>query len=70
MTDKLMFCLIEDNNLLGKYNISADTKKKKQKLIGSLSTIKPFLKTKIKSHGDEVRDFYTKFLLWTLIILV
>ena len=27
MTDKLMSFLIEDNNLLGKYNISADTKK-------------------------------------------
>ena len=32
MTDKLMFCLIEDNNLLGKYNISADTKKKKTEI--------------------------------------
>ena len=69
MTDKLMFFLIEVNNLLGKYNISADTKKKK-KLIGSLFTVKPFLKTKIKFYGDEVKDFYAKFLLWTLIILV
>ena len=32
---------------------------------------KKFLKTKIKSHGDEVTDFYEKkFLMWTLIILV
>ena len=30
MMDKLMFFLIEVNNLLGKYNISADTKKKKE----------------------------------------
>ena len=46
MMDKLMFFFIEVNNLLGKYNISADTKKKKKKLIGSLSTVKPFLKPK------------------------
>ena len=36
---------------------------------------KEFLKTKIKSHGDEVTDFYDIFMTktfqgWTLIILV
>ena len=36
---------------------------------------KEFLKTKIKSHGDEVTDFYDIFMIktfqgWTLIILV
>ena len=31
-------------------------------LIASLSIIKKILKTSIKSHGDEVSDFYDKFL--------
>ena len=31
-------------------------------LIASLSIIKKILKTNIKSHGDEVSDFYDKFL--------
>ena len=32
---------------------------------------KEFSETKIKSHGDEVTDFYDKkFLRWTLIILL
>ena len=38
--------------------VSTDIKKKN--LIGSLSTIKNFLKAKIKSHDDEVTDFYDK----------
>ena len=29
-------------------------------MIASLSTIKVFLKTKVKSYGDEVTDFYNK----------
>ena len=29
-------------------------------MIASLSTIKNFLKTIIKSHGDEAKDFYDK----------
>ena len=29
-------------------------------MIASLSTVKEFLKIKIKSHGDEVTDFYDK----------
>ena len=50
---KLMYFLIEDDDLLEKYNtiwdkVSADTKKN---FIASLST-KRILKTKIKSHGD------------------
>ena len=32
----------------------------KNNLIVSLSTIKNFLKTKVKHHGDEVTDFYDR----------
>ena len=32
----------------------------KKNLIAKLSIIKTILKTKIKSHGDEVTDFYDK----------
>ena len=54
-----MYLLIEDDDLLEKYNtiwdkVSADIKK------GCDSEPvynKEFLKTKIKSHGDEVTDF-------------
>ena len=50
---KWMYFLIEDDDLLEKYNsiwdkVSADVKKEK------------FLKTKIKSHGGELTDFYDK----------
>ena len=53
--------LIEDDDLLDKYNtiwdkVSTDIKKN---LIANLSIIKK-LKTKIKSNGDEVADFYDK----------
>ena len=63
MMDKLNGCnfLIEDDDLLKKYNtildkVSADIKKN---LIASLPIITFFsiLKTKIKSHGNEVTDF-------------
>ena len=54
-----MHFLIKDDKLLKKYtiwdNVNADRKKKK--LIASLS-IRFFLKTKVKLHGDEVTDFY------------
>ena len=41
----------------------------KKNVIASLSKIKNFLKTKIKSYGDKVTDFMIKkFLRWTLII--
>ena len=54
-----MYFLIKDHDLLKKYNItwakvSADIKKE----FGGFN--KEFLKTKIKSHGDEVTDFYNK----------
>ena len=50
--------MIEDDDLLEKYNtvldkVSADIKKN---LIASLSAIENF--QSIKSHGDEVTDFY------------
>ena len=60
---KWMYFLTEDDDLLEQYNtnwdkVSADIKK-------NLSIIEPdynknFLKTKIKSHCDEVTDFYDK----------
>ena len=59
---KLMYFLIEDDDLIEKYNtiwdkVSADIKKEfDSKLIYN----KNFLKTKIKSLGDEVTDFYDK----------
>ena len=58
-----MYFSIEDDDLLEKYNtiwnkVSADVKKN---LIENLSIIKKKkLKTKIKSHGDEVTGFYDK----------
>ena len=57
-----MYFLIEDDDLLEKYNtiwdkVSADVKKE----FDSESVYnKEFLKTKIKSHGDEVTDFHDK----------
>ena len=57
-----MYSLIEDDDLLEKYNtirdkVSADIKKE----FGSEPVYnKNYLKTKIKSHGDEVRDFFDK----------
>ena len=54
-----MYFLIEDNDLLKKYNtiwdkVSADIKKEFD------SEPEEFLKIKLKSHGDEVTDFYNK----------
>ena len=54
--------LIEDDDLLKKYNaicdkISDDAKKE---FDSETVSNKNFLKTKIKSHGDEVRYFYDK----------
>ena len=69
---KGMYFLIEDDDLLEKCNtlwdkVSADIKKNR---ITSLS-IKIKLKTKIKSHVDEVKNFHNKKTLkWILIILV
>ena len=54
--------LIKDDKLLEKYStisdkVNADTK---TNLTASLFIIKKNLKTKRKSHGDEVTDFFDK----------
>ena len=54
--------MIEDDDLLGKYNtiwdkINADTKKEFERMSVYNKT---FLKTKIKRHGDQNTDFYDK----------
>ena len=53
---KWMYFLIEDDDLLEKNiwddKVSADIKKEFDSLF--------IIKTKIKSHGDEVTDFYDK----------
>ena len=59
---KWMYFLIEDDDFLEKYNtiwdkVSADIKKE---FDSEPACNKEFLKTKIKSHGDEVTDFYDK----------
>ena len=70
---KWMYYLIEDDDLSEKYNViwdkvSADNKKE---FDSELVYNEEFLKTKIKSHGNEVTHFYDKKILrWTLIILV
>ena len=62
-----MYCLIENGKLLEKFNtlwdnVNADIKNN----FDSESVYnKEFLKTKIKSHRDEVTDFHKK---WALII--
>ena len=55
-----MYFLIEDDYLIEKFitiwdNVSADIKKE---FDSEPVYNKEFLKTKIKSHGDEVTDFY------------
>ena len=57
-----MHFLIEDNNLLEKYNtiwdkVSADMKKE---FDSELVCDKMFLKTKIKSYGDKLQIFMVK----------
>ena len=57
-----MYFLIEDDDLLQKYDtiwnkVSADTKKEFDR---KPVYYKNFLKTKIKSHGNEVTDSYNK----------
>ena len=59
---KWMYFLIEDDDLLEKYNIiwdevSADIKKK---IVREPVYDYKFLKTKIRSHGDQVTNFYDK----------
>ena len=58
---KWMYFLTEDDDLLKKYNtvwdkVSAHIKKE----FDSKPVYNKFFKTKIKSHGDEVKDFYDK----------
>ena len=60
--NKWTYFLIEDDELLEKYNtiwdkVSEDIKKE---FDSELVYNKEFLETKIKSHGDEVTDFYDK----------
>ena len=57
-----MYFLIEDDNLLEKYNtiwdkVSPDIKKESD---SEPVYDKNYLKIKIKSHGDKVTDFYDK----------
>ena len=57
-----MYFLIECDDMLEKYNticdkVSADIKKE---FDSEPAYNKNYLKTKIKSHGNEVRDFYDK----------
>ena len=57
-----MYFFIEDDELLEKYNtiwnkVRADPK---NELDTEPTYNKEFLKTKIKSHGDKVTDFYDK----------
>ena len=59
---KWMYFLIENDDLLEKYNtiwdkVSTDIKREfdREPIYN-----KKFLKTKIKSYGDEVKDFYDK----------
>ena len=59
---KWMYFFIEDDDLLEKYNtiwdkVSVDIKKE---LDSEPVYNKEYLRTKIKSHGDEVTDFYNK----------
>ena len=58
---KWIYFLIKDDNLLEIYNtildkVSPDIKKIDNKLVCD----KTFLKTKVKSHSDELTDFYDK----------
>ena len=60
--NKLMYFLIEHNDLLGKYNTISDkfSANIKKEFDNKTAYNKLFLKTKIKSHDDEVTDFYNK----------
>ena len=68
---KWMHFLIKDDDLLEKYNtiwnkVSTDIKKE---FDSEPIYNKEYLKTNIKSSGDDVTDFYDKKCLsWTLII--
>ena len=60
-----MYFVIEDDDLLKRYNtiwdkVTADIKKE---FDSEPVYNKNYLKTKIKSHGDEVTDFHNKKIL-------
>ena len=61
-----MYFLIEDHDLLQKYNTALDLLFTisalilKENLIANLSTIKKILKTNLKSYSDEIIDFHDK----------
>ena len=59
---KSMYFLIEDDDLLEKYNTTWDKGSDdiKKKFDGEPVYNQSFLETKIKFHGDEVADFYDK----------
>ena len=68
-----MYFLIEDDDLLEKYNTIWDKASANIKIEFDSRSVynKEFLKTKIESHDDEVTDFYDKnSVRCTLIILV
>ena len=57
----MMYFLIEDDDLLEKYNTIWDKVSDIRKEFDSEPVYnKNYLKTKVKSHGDEVTDFYDK----------
>ena len=57
-----MYFLIKNDDLLAKYNNIWDKTSTyvKKEFDSDPVYNKEFLKTKIKSHGDEVADFYDK----------
>ena len=59
---KWMYFLIEDDDLLEKYNTIWDKVSAviKEEFDSKPVYNKEILKTKMKSHGDEVTDFYDK----------
>ena len=58
---KWMYFLIEDDDLLEKSLFGMKPVMiSKDNFLASLFVINIFLKTKIKSHGDEVRGFHDK----------
>ena len=66
-----MYFLIENDSLLEKYNtildeFNPDIKKEleREPVYNNF-----FLKTKIKSHGNKVTDFYNKKFLWLALII-
>ena len=69
---KWMYFLIEDNDLLEKYNTIWDKVRTdiRKEFDSKPVYNKEFLKTKIKSHGDKLQIFtIKKFQRWTLIKL-